>query len=95
MPASLSVLVPPLPSHIHLHPSLPHPALKVLEHVESTSPECVLYPGQVGLNEPTPAQSEVVQDLEGVVRALLGQQHQREQEYIQEAFLLPRSVTEP
>lgn len=71
---------------------------QLLVHVERTSPECLLYPGQVGLCEPVPVGGGVGVSVGGdrEHRAeenlvyLLDQQHRNEQLYIKDALTLPR-----
>ena len=75
------------PTHSHMY-ALTH--FQLLKHVEQTSPECLLYPGRVGLCEPVPVGSEGVEGMERGVVSLLEQQHDSEQHYIREAFTLPR-----
>ena len=71
---------------------------QLLVHVERTSPECLLYPGQVGLCEPVPVGGGVgvsgdrEQLAEEHLVSLLDQQHRNEQLYIKDALTLPRLV---
>lgn len=84
------LLGPSWQSHINTDRDVLEDALL---HLEATSPECVLYPGNVGLTEPAPPPSTV-----GVADALkrvelrlmdsLQHQRQTEQWYIKEAFSL-------
>ena len=61
-----------------------------------TSPECLLFPGQVGLCEPVPAGGgvgggdSIKEAEERMVVKYLTEQHFCEQSYIREAFTLPR-----
>ena len=71
---------------------------QLLKHIETTSPECVLYPEQVGLCEPVPVKCGGVMDEEGVgaveggMVRLLMQQDFNEKQYIKEAFSQSRCV---
>ena len=62
-----------------------------------TSPECILFPGQVGLCEPVPVGGGAVggdssKAVEETMVKYLIEQHCSEQRYIREAFTLPRYV---
>ena len=61
-----------------------------------TSPECLLFPGQVGLCEPVPVGGGAVvgggssKEIEETMVKYLTEQHLSEQMYTREAFILPR-----
>ena len=60
-----------------------------------TSPECLLFPGQVGLCEPVPVGGgagggDSSKEVEETMVKYLTEQHFSEQRYIREAFILPR-----
>jgi len=82
--------LPPSPSlpPSSLPPSLSH--AQVLKHLETTSPECLLHPGRVGLCEPAPVRIEGREGMERRMVAQLDQHQQSEQVYSREAFTLPR-----
>jgi len=61
----------------------------VLKHLETTSPECLLHPGRVGLCEPAPVRIEGREGMERRMVAQLDQHQQSEQVYSREAFTLP------
>lgn len=90
-PLSLPSLFPlsPVSSPIFFSP-LPLPRSQVLKHIETTSPECLLYPGKVGLCEPAPVGSEGGVGTERKMVALLDQHQEGEQMYSREAFTLSR-----
>ncbi len=73
-------------------------SLQLLTHVEMTSPECLLFPGQVGLCEPVPVGGGAVmgggssKEIEETMVKYLTEQHLSEQIYTREAFTLPRYV---
>ena len=76
---------------------LPHSLshVQLLLHIESTSPECLLYPGTVGLCEAVPVGSGVgvsdsVRETEEEMVRLLDQQLHNEQQYIRETQVLPK-----
>ena len=90
-PLSLPSLFPlsPVSSLVFFSP-LPLPRSQVLKHIETTSPECLLYPGKVGLCEPAPVGSEGGVGTERKMVALLDQHQEGEQMYSREAFTLSR-----
>ena len=82
----------PHPPHTHYFSPGPSSVFshQLLKHIESTSPECLLYPGVAGLAEPTPVASEVACSLEEEMVEAVQRQHSAEMEYRQAASTLPR-----
>lgn len=59
-------------------------------HIETTSPECLLFPGTVGLCEAVPVGGGAgVSGTEEEMVCLLDQQHVNEQSYVSETKHLP------
>lgn len=65
-------------------------SLQLLKHIESTSPECQLYPGVAGLAEPAPVTSKTVSRLEDEMVNVVQREHTAEVEYTQAASTLHR-----
>ena len=63
---------------------------QLLKHIESTSPECVLYPGVAGLDEPAPVASKTARSLEGKMVAAVQTQSAAEAAYAQGISRLAR-----